>query len=344
MTYADYYLQHHGIKGQKWGVRRFQNEDGSLTAAGRERYGYGSQRTSFTQTGSLRKAGKHEFEDKSQSKFTRKDEAKAAMALGWGSFAATAAANFALAGMGYLSPRLLAGSALSLGLAAISTGELIVGNIQAKKADQKEQQFKEEREKNPIDKTTGFHKKTTKMTPEEDMERVNPAYKNWDDNTSNNCVLCTMSMELRRRGYDVQAKKANDGYDGNELVKDWFKGAKPKQSDGSLSDNDLFNNAIFGGRQDPVKKQEMIANTIKEITSQKRGARGQITFQYDGALAGHSVAYANENGTMVIYDSQANKKYSGKDAEKYLEKAARITVTRLDNCEINTKYIKEVAE
>ena len=32
-------LQHHGIKGQKWGVRRFQNEDGSWTAAGRERYG-----------------------------------------------------------------------------------------------------------------------------------------------------------------------------------------------------------------------------------------------------------------------------------------------------------------
>ena len=32
------YLQHHGIKGQKWYHRRFQNEDGSLTAAGRERY------------------------------------------------------------------------------------------------------------------------------------------------------------------------------------------------------------------------------------------------------------------------------------------------------------------
>ncbi len=30
-------LQHHGIKGQKWGVRRFQNKDGSLTKEGKER-------------------------------------------------------------------------------------------------------------------------------------------------------------------------------------------------------------------------------------------------------------------------------------------------------------------
>lgn len=32
------YLVHHGVKGQKWGIRRYQNKDGSLTPEGRERF------------------------------------------------------------------------------------------------------------------------------------------------------------------------------------------------------------------------------------------------------------------------------------------------------------------
>lgn len=32
------YLMHHGIKGQKWGVRRWQNSDGTLTSEGKQRY------------------------------------------------------------------------------------------------------------------------------------------------------------------------------------------------------------------------------------------------------------------------------------------------------------------
>ena len=41
-------LYHHGILGQKWGIRRFQNPDGSLTAAGRKRYGIEGQNTFTT--------------------------------------------------------------------------------------------------------------------------------------------------------------------------------------------------------------------------------------------------------------------------------------------------------
>ena len=35
------FLMHYGVKGQKWGERRYRNEDGSLTAEGREHYGIG---------------------------------------------------------------------------------------------------------------------------------------------------------------------------------------------------------------------------------------------------------------------------------------------------------------
>lgn len=46
MTYEDY-LSHHGILGQKWGVRRFQNRDGSLTSVGKARYQQGGDSGDF---------------------------------------------------------------------------------------------------------------------------------------------------------------------------------------------------------------------------------------------------------------------------------------------------------
>lgn len=46
-------LYHHGIKGQKWGIRRFQNEDGSYTEEGRKRYGIG-ENGEMSKSGSIK--------------------------------------------------------------------------------------------------------------------------------------------------------------------------------------------------------------------------------------------------------------------------------------------------
>lgn len=47
-------LYHHGIKGQKWGYRRYQNEDGTFTEAGKERY-------NVNESGKITGEGKRKF-------------------------------------------------------------------------------------------------------------------------------------------------------------------------------------------------------------------------------------------------------------------------------------------
>lgn len=55
--YETNYLAHHGILGMKWGIRKYQNPDGTLTAAGKLRYNAdGSKKTRKERRDAVKKA------------------------------------------------------------------------------------------------------------------------------------------------------------------------------------------------------------------------------------------------------------------------------------------------
>lgn len=64
-------LAHHGILGQKWGVRRFQNEDGSLTNAGKARYNKNEAKAQYREANKQYKRDLTTANDYSNSHFVR---------------------------------------------------------------------------------------------------------------------------------------------------------------------------------------------------------------------------------------------------------------------------------
>lgn len=68
------YLAHHGTLGQKWGNRRYQNLDGSLTSLGREHYGIGPARGS--KEAKREKAREERQEKREKRKAAKKEKSK----------------------------------------------------------------------------------------------------------------------------------------------------------------------------------------------------------------------------------------------------------------------------
>lgn len=256
------YLAHHGIKGQKWGVRRFQDTNGRLTAAGKERL----------------------KSKKSDSAYSDENIEKGMSEIAI--FLALQAATIAVP-------------------LAIETGVAVYNNHKGNKIIKQHNKNLEDAE---IDEKIGLPlKHSNDSTMEEDAKMVNPHYLKFDSDPdyTHNCMMCSTTYELRRRGYEVQVNGTPQGF-ADDKVKDWFKGAKvtniiaadvPKK----FTDHKVPENA-------PVKASD-ISNALG---AQPDGARGNFMFVYrdswsGSVLGGHSVAYEKKDGTVYIVDSQVNK-------------------------------------
>lgn len=340
---------HHGVKGMHWGERKYQNPDGSLTEAGRKHYGYGEARKkkaekedasdkkaeeiekaySYDKTYTIndklvKEAIKNAKEwDKNRTYDLHAGEKQAKKEM-WGalpiSFVLGASTGAYMSG---LNPVVTAAGSIASG--TVHAG--VVAGLQARAsiANHKLKKTIDEISANTnVDKKTGLKLKNTEMSYDQDMEMVNPGYKNLSNNTKNNCLICSATFALRRHGYDVTANGANDGYDRTAILQ-----AFPKAKMNFYKLDRI-----------PFSKegQQKIIDTLG-IPEGGYGYLG-VKWQMGG---GHALIYSVESGKPVIRDCQTNKTYRGSSINKILQNTSgESTVIRLDNVQPDIKQMKKI--
>lgn len=189
----------------------------------------------------------------------------------------------------------------------VETGLMIKQHIEA---EQRAAEIEERKKHERYDEKTGFHLKTYNLSPEEDLKEVNAKFKNLDSGSKNNCMLCSVTTELRKRGYDATANQADYGYY-EEDIKRWFPEATTELVDIADWKNYL-------------------------LATQEEGASGVLCMHR--TFGGHAVHYQIKGGKVIISDGQNGEIYNNLDIGT---KVVSLTVTRLDNQEPDWKSVKE---
>lgn len=214
-------------------------------------------------------------------------------------------------GVGFVTANPLAvvgGAAMTaVGVAStVSAGRTVVEAI---KAEAKGNQIERRKKSEPIDPKSGFHINTQNMTEQENVQAVNAKYKNLDCGTKNNCVLCSVTYEMRRRGYDVTANAADEGYYMADIYR-WFPKAQPQKVPVSTFNDTDFKNMCL---------------------AQGEGASGVVMVTwYNGS--GHAMHYQVKKGKVIVTDAQSGDVYDD-GLNKLATLVNDVSICRLDNQE-----------
>lgn len=298
------YLIHYGIPGQKWGERRWQYEDGSLTPEGYIHYGYGKRESTKQKIEYLG------IRDRIKSgKATKNDLSK-------------------LSGSTYISD--LDSMYVSYGYKFVDDNRSAIGT---KRMDEIYEFGGREKISSGVDvgkvmvNPAMTLKKNQPLNLDDDLvmksvtRRINPNY--GEKGTNNNCVRCSTAMSLAKMGYStpqgLTAGRSMCGADANGFSY-WFNGAKTKTG----NYDDIF---------DELNKQP----------KGSFGAVGISRYDANGnRIGGHSMTYSIlSDGSVRVEDSQCNKTFDSLKAamENCSASNSGLTFTRLDNTTPNLKAL-----
>ena len=250
--------------------------------------------------------------------------------------------GYITAGMVYLASYIAAYAAL-FGITATVAG---VKNAKAKKLEKK---IKKDISTCETDPETKLPKKNREYTEKEDLAYVNPGYNRFDNNDSTrNCVRCTMTYELRKRGYNVTAAKTIAGCNGEEFAQKLFSAKKQTYVDGygkiktdlsDVTDSKEWNDRKLAATSGKAKAYEPTVAAL----SKQNNARGQMLVTWASGYSGHSFIYEVKNGKVKFLDAQNGKAYTEQAAKELFGSVLYVGYQRLDNCKtINKSLLKEV--
>ena len=351
-------LYHFGILGMKWGVRRYQNKDGSLTPAGYIHY-YGYPRPK-NETGPVYAPNDKRSVSKSGGRSKSKNVRTASSKISNTENGKTENSNRKESSLSEKQK-----TALKIGAAAAATALVALGGYAA-------YNYYTGR-KIPIDPLTGFRKIGKEMTDLDNLQAINPGrtaglfrkkgLKTMEiiDGSSTNCMLCTTAYDLRKRGFDVRAGKdlGHNGFMPDDLFPKIYKNYKGT-NDINLFDGDKnkINDAFFDilrknglnkySTDDRTKAMKILLNdkyqnVLSEINKNPPGSRGNIMVWWDQG-GGHSMIWERDaSGAVKFLDGQTNAVYDNFFDDVFMNTSALkpTHILRTDNLEIDPKGMKD---